>query len=204
MRRGCHAVTGYVAQMDVITWIRDDLVALQARLDQGVIRHVPADRWRHQVDGGGSTLHHLLLHLTRHHDLAVQTAITDRPPLFLEHQHALGLQHLPVTVGLAEAEDRDATAIIDHDALLAYAEATVANTLAWVGHTGSLALDTVPPTSHRLTTLAHVDVDRFDWLHRMWADRPVAWLVQWPVIGHGNAHIGEMVSIRNRMGLSPF
>jgi hypothetical protein len=29
-------------------------------------------------------------------------------------------------------------------------------------------------------------------------------MVQWPVIGHTNTHVGEMVSIRNRMGLSPF
>jgi hypothetical protein len=32
----------------------------------------------------------------------------------------------------------------------------------------------------------------------------VAWLVQWPVIGHGNAHVGEMISVRNRLGYSPF
>jgi hypothetical protein len=30
------------------------------------------------------------------------------------------------------------------------------------------------------------------------------WFVQWPVIGHGNAHVGEGISLRNRMGLSPF
>jgi hypothetical protein len=38
----------------------------------------------------------------------------------------------------------------------------------------------------------------------MWADRPVAWFLQWPVVGHANAHVGEGISIRNRMGLSPF
>ena len=38
----------------------------------------------------------------------------------------------------------------------------------------------------------------------MWLDRPVWWLLQWPVLGHGNAHVGEAISVRNRMGLSPF
>ena len=42
------------------------------------------------------------------------------------------------------------------------------------------------------------------WLHRMWSDKPVWWLLQWPVIGHGHAHVGEAISVRNRMGLSPF
>jgi hypothetical protein len=49
-----------------------------------------------------------------------------------------------------------------------------------------------------------LSVGEVDWLHRMWADKPVWWLVQWPVVGHGHAHVGEAISVRNRMGLSPF
>lgn len=190
--------------MDLIAWIRSDLDALDARLQGGVVRQVPPDRWGEQADGGGSTLHHLLFHLTRHHDLAVATVIGDRPPLFLEHRRALGLDDLPITVGVAEAEDRDATGGIVHDALLAYAAATVDHTRAWLDRIGTLALDTTPPASHRLATLAEIPTDHYGWLHEMWAGKPVSWFLQWPVIGHGNAHVGEMVSIRNRMGLSPF
>jgi len=32
----------------------------------------------------------------------------------------------------------------------------------------------------------------------------VWWFLQWPVLGHGHAHVGEAISVRNRMGLSPF
>ena len=46
--------------------------------------------------------------------------------------------------------------------------------------------------------------DDADWLHDMWTDKPVGWFVQWECIGHGHTHVGEMVSVRNRMGLSPF
>jgi hypothetical protein len=190
--------------MDVITWIGTDLAALAQRFEAGIVRHVPVERWGEQVDGGGSTLHHLLLHLTRHHDLAVATAIADRPPLFVDHRAAMGLDHLALVVGVSEGEDRLATAGIRHDALLAYATAVRAATEELLVRIDSLALDTVPPTSDRLATLAGLPTDRFDWLHHMWDGRSVAWLLQWPVIGHGNAHVGEMVSIRNRMGLSPF
>lgn len=197
-------LAGYGRGMDLIAWIRSDLDALEARFQGGIVRQVPPARWGEQIDGGGSTLHHLLLHLTRHHDLAVRTVIGGHPPRFLDHRTPLGLAHLPPTVGIAEAEDRGATGDVDHDALLAFAAATVDHTRAWLDHVGSLALDTVPPASHRLATLAEIPDDHYGWLHEMWAGKTVAWLLQWPVIGHGNAHVGEMVSIRNRMGLSPF
>jgi hypothetical protein len=51
---------------------------------------------------------------------------------------------------------------------------------------------------------AELSTQDVGWLHRMWSDKPVWWLVQWPIIGHGHAHVGEAISVRNRMGLSPF
>jgi hypothetical protein len=88
--------------------------------------------------------------------------------------------------------------------LVAYLEAVFDETAAWLANVGTAMLDTVPETSRRLTHKAGLSVDDVDWLHRMWTDKPVWWLVQWPVIGHGHAHVGEAISIRNRMGLSPF
>jgi hypothetical protein len=67
-----------------------------------------------------------------------------------------------------------------------------------------MALDTVPDTERRLTQVAGLDPDELGWLVRMWQGRTVSWLVQWPMLGHVNAHTGEAVSVRNRLGLSPF
>jgi hypothetical protein len=190
--------------VNLISWIRNDVDAAQARLQGGIIRLVPAERWGDTVDGGGSTLHHLLLHLTRHHDLAVNTVIRDRPPLYLAHRTAMGLDHLGSAVGVSEAEDRGATAGIHHDALLAYAQATFDGTRHWLDGIGAMVLDTESEATTRLAEHADIDADRYGWLHDMWSAKPVSWMVQWPVIGHTNTHLGEMVSIRNRMGLSPF
>jgi hypothetical protein len=38
----------------------------------------------------------------------------------------------------------------------------------------------------------------------MWKDKPVGWFAQWEAIGHRLNHLGEMVSVRSRLGLSPF
>ena len=42
------------------------------------------------------------------------------------------------------------------------------------------------------------------WLYAMWRDKPGAWFVQWEAIGHVQGHVGEMISVRSRLGLSPF
>jgi hypothetical protein len=64
-------------------------------------------------------------------------------------------------------------------------------------------LEVIPDTAAALAQ-AGVPVDTFDWLYRLWSDKPASFLVRWPLIGHVTTHVGEMVATRNRMGLSPF
>ena len=190
--------------MNVHTWIANDLASVQCKLNDSVLSVVPKQRWVEQVDDGGSSIAHLLLHIARHHDLAVTTVIRHHPPLFTAHRDALGLADAAPSAGLSEREDTALTARVALDPLLTYVDAVFDETRAWIGTVGTLALDTVPDTDRRLTELATLTVDDVGWLHRMWNNKPVSWLVQWPVIGHGHAHVGEAISVRNRMGLSPF
>ncbi len=190
--------------MDVHTWIVNDLESVRSKLTESVLTVVPAHRWIERVDSGGSSITHLLLHVARHQDLAVATAIRNRPPLFTAHSAALGLADAPSSVGLPERENPTLTAAIPVDPLVAYFDAVFAATKAWLDDVGTMAFDTVPSTSRRLAGKAGLSTDEVGWLHRMWTGKPVWWLVQWPVIGHGHAHAGEAISVRNRMGLSPF
>jgi hypothetical protein len=43
---------------------------------------------------------------------------------------------------------------------------------------------TVPDASGGLIR-AGIGPSEFGWLHRMWQDKPAAWLVRWPLLGHG-------------------
>ena len=190
--------------MDAHTWIANDLESVCSKLTDSVLSVVPRQRWVEQVDDGGSSIAHLLLHMARHHDLAATTAIRNRPPLFTAHRGALGLESARASTGLEEREDPTVTRALPHDSLLAYLDSVFASTRAWLGSVGTMAFDTVPATSRRLETKAGLSVDEVGWLHKMWADKPVWWLVQWPIVGHGHAHVGEAISVRNRMGLSPF
>jgi hypothetical protein len=190
--------------MDVHTWIANDLHSIRNKLADSVLSVVPRQRWVEQTDGGGSSITHLLLHVARHQDLAVTTAVRDHAPLYAAHRHGLGLDDAATSAGLPEREDPAISAIVPIDSLVSYVDAVFDATGAWLDDVGTMALDTVANTSQRLIDKADLGVDEVGWLHRMWADKPVWWLVQWPVIGHGHAHVGEAISIRNRMGLSPF
>jgi hypothetical protein len=190
--------------MDLQQWISSDLAAVRSKLFDSVAALVPNERWHEQADAGGATIAGLLLHIARHQDLAVHVAVRDHEPLFAVHRHQLGLGGAPIGVGLSEAEDRASTSLVPTDALVHYVNAVFDATSAWLLRLGTMVLDTVPDTSLHLTRRAGITEAEFPWLHRMWGGQPIWWFVQWPVIGHANAHVGEGISIRNRMGLSPF
>ena len=119
----------------------------------------PATRWVEQVDGGGSSLAHLLLHVARHQDLAVTTAIRNHPPLFDEHRQRSGLADAPASAGLAEREDprRHGGCPADRAARLLQRRVRRHRRLARPSR--PMALDTVPATSHRLAAKAGLTTD---------------------------------------------
>ena len=190
--------------MDLHQWIVADLASIRTRLFEGVLGIVPSARWAEQVDGGGGTLSGLVLHLARHHDLAVNTVIRGEQPVFTAHLEALGLAGAGPAIGISEAEDRSHTAHIPPAALLAYANAVFDTTATWLPTLDRDSFDLQPNTGHRLTQHAGLDEAELPWLYSMWSAKPVWWMLQWPVLAHGHTHTGEATSLRNRMGLSPF
>ena len=181
----------------------NDLRSIRAKMTDSVLSVVPRQRWVEQADDGGSSIAHLVLHVARHHDLALTTAIRNKPRSSMPTAPPWPLRCSPGG-GSARAGGPRVSVVLPLDALVEYFDAVFDATAAWLGDVGTMMFDTVPDTSHRLAHKARLSVDDVDWLHRMWSDQPVSWLVQWPIVGHGQAHVGEAISVRNRMGLSPF
>jgi hypothetical protein len=193
---------GYRAIVDLHAWMLNDVADVRRKLG-GILGAVPSTEWTTPAPGGGPSLAHLALHLARHQDLAVTTAIRDRPPLYLDHRGALGLADAPAWVDLGEDEEPEVIGALDLGALTSYVDAVFDATTAWLDEHGSMVLDTVPDTAWRLHELAEIP-DSLDWLVSMWSGRPVWWLLQWPVIGHGHAHVGQAGVVRNVLGFNPF
>lgn len=188
--------------MNVREWMLADHADVRERFLRGVAAHVPTSRWTEHADGGGSTIAWLLLHHSFHQDLAINTAVRDRAPVLDQWRSRLGLDGFSPATGLPEAEDPAVVAALDVDALAEYAAAVHDGTQQWMGEFATSALDTFTDAPERLTRVG-VRADQVGWLHGMWAGKPVSWFVRWEAIGHGHTHVGEMVSVRNRMGLSP-
>jgi len=190
--------------MDLRAYLLDALGDLRGRLFGSVIEYVPPQRWVEQTDGGGSSISWLLLHLARHQDLAVTTVIRNQPPLFLAERDAMGLGAMPTWAGLSETEDRAVSGAPSPDALINYVVGVFSGTKKWMGRLSAMAMDSVPDTPRRLEKHALLPRDEVPWLYDNWTGKTVNWFVQGTVLGHGHAHVGEAISVRNRMGLSPF
>jgi hypothetical protein len=190
--------------MDLRTWILADHEAIGTRFATTVADHVPRDRWRERAGEGGSSIASLLYHMALHEDLAITTVVGAEPPLLERHRDDLGLQGAAPQAGVGETEDPTLTDRIDLDALAVYWRHVRNHTVSWLATADLATLDDVPPASDRVARLAGLGDDEVPWLHRMWTDRPVHFFVRWEALGHPQGHLGEMISLRSRLGLSPF
>lgn len=182
-------------------WIEADLDRLWARVHDSVLGVVPADRWTEHADDGGSSLAFLVWHVARHHDLAVNAVVRGTPQVLEQFGELSRLGDPPL--GLAEQEPAELAERLDPVELVAYFDTVGEATRRWLADVDLAVLAGVPDASAALGR-AGVPEAELGWLHGMWADQPASFFVQWEAVGHGINHLGEMVSIRNRMGLSPF
>lgn len=187
--------------MDLRRWIDDELALVADRVTTQVLDLVPLER-RSEPIGAGSSITFLLWHIARHHDLAINTALLGRSQVLADHP-SVAAGAVPVWAGLPEAEDHDLTATLDPHAVASYHSAVIDSTRAWLADADLDILDWAIDAPAALAA-AGVDEAGFPWLHRMWSGKTGAFFVQWEAVGHQVNHLGEMVAVRNRMGLSPF
>jgi len=190
--------------MELRDWIKAEHDGLRTRFGQSISAHVPVSRWRERAGEGGSSIAWLVLHTAWHEDLAMRAVVKGDKPLMTTWRPDLGLEKVPPAGGLGEAEQEDITAAVDLEALGAYATAVHDGTTTWLDGADLTVLDTVPAAGARITDLADVTVDAVPWLHAMWDAKSTGWFVQWEAVGHVQGHLGEMISVRSRLGLSPF
>jgi hypothetical protein len=189
--------------VDLRHWILADHGSTAARFEQAVGAHVPTDRWKERAGGDGASIAWLLLHLSYHQDLALNSVVLGRPPLLADHRQGLGLVGTAAHDGLGEAELPAVTAALDLDALSHYA-ATVHRTTG--EHLATADLDHLDDEVllDGLADLSGVGAQAVPWLYAMWTGKTAGWMVRWEAIGHVHGHVAEMISVRGRLGLNPF
>lgn len=192
----------YHADMDLRSWIVRDLESLRARLYNGVLALIPPDRMAERVDGGGIAPVYVVWHAARHQDLAVNGVLRGTDEVVARWLDRVGVDGESWR-GLAEAEDLDLVPRLDPEAVGSYCLAVIDETIAWTTDGDLGVLDSLPDSAAALRRIG-APPDRFDWLYSMWDGKPGHFFLAWEATGHGYNHLGELISIRNRMGLSPF
>ncbi len=188
--------------MDLGQWIVNDLRTLASRLEGGVLGLIPPERLRERADNGGIASIYVLWHLARHHDVAINGVIRNTAAVVENWTDRLGIG-TDLWRGLAEAEDTDLVDILDPEAVGGYTLNVITSTANWLESNGIPDLVATPDTTAALQAI-NTPEDRFGWLYKMWEGQTTAWFLQWSAVGHGMNHLGELISIRNRLGLSPF
>ena len=189
--------------MDLRGWIATEHDGVRSRFEQSVRDVVPLEQWVERP-GGGSSIAYLVFHTTYHQDIAVASVLAGEVPLRTAWAEQLGLDGVPADQGLGESEVRELTEVMALDHLDAYAEAVTRRSREILDRLALDVLDSVPDSAKGLGEIAGVSDDAAPWLFRMWHGKPASFFVSWEDIGHGLNHLGEMVSVRNRLGLSPF
>lgn len=188
--------------MDLRRWIVADHASWRARLDSSVLDLVPRERWLERVSDTSSSVTSLLFHVARHEDVAINAVVRAADPLLGDWVDRLGAG-LPPGAGLAEAEDRATVERLDPHAVVGYLDAVHDGTATYLAEVDLATLDDVPDSLAGLHR-AGVPVDDYPWLARLWDGKPVAFHLSWEGIGHPLNHVGELVALRNALGLSPF
>ncbi len=168
----------------------------------GFITTVAAEHWRQPVDGGGVPAVYVAWHAARHHDLAVNRVIRRQGEVLDEWTDRLELNG-DTWRGLAEAEDHELVQQLDPETVGRYLLAVLDHSIDWMTTSELPDLDAVAPSGEALASIG-TPTDRFDWLYTMWEGKPNHFFLAWEAIGHGYNHLGELISLRNRLGLSPF
>jgi len=188
--------------MDLRSWIVDDLNSLRNRLANGVFAIMPPERMAERIDGGGIAPVYVAWHVARHQDVAVNGVLRRSGEVLDDWASRVGIEE-DRWRGLAEAEDLDLVPRLDPEAVGEYYLAVIDETARWAAEGDLSVLDGVPDSAAALERIG-TPADRFDWLYSMWDGKPGQFFLAWEATAHGYNHMGELVSIRNRMGLSPF
>lgn len=189
--------------MDLRTWIADEHASVLTRYEQGVVDLVPVELWKDAVGRGGSSIAYLAFHTTYHADLAVNAVLREQPTVLSTARTELGLAAISAADGLGEAEVPELTAALDVAALQQYVREVHAANQAWLDTLDGSLFERADAGGSAGLAGADVPHAEVPWLYAMWDAKPAAFFVQWEAIGHRLNHVGEMVSVRNRLGLSP-
>jgi hypothetical protein len=163
------------------------------RLEEADLRASP--------DGLCSIVWHIW-HMTRIEDVTANTLLRGQAEMLDRGGWLarLGVEARHVGTGDTDEEVRGFSEQVDVAALLAYREAVGRETRAWVRDLDFATLDEVPDVAARVAAAPPIVSERAAWLVRFYTGKSAAFLLGFPINGHGYMHWAEARVTRDRLG----
>ncbi|MCU1478326.1 MAG: hypothetical protein JWQ64_3019 [Subtercola sp.] len=171
-----------------------------SRLRSQILAIVPLDRQLERLPGANSVTW-ITYHVARHAALAL-SVVTETAGIRDPRLNAFEPRATVGGAGLEEMQQPFADSL-DPATVNAFTLSVFADVRSFLETVTESTLDDLPDIEDALDA-AGVEHDTFEWMYRMWADQPVAFLLRWPLASHLTHHVGELTGLRNQMGLSPF
>ena len=186
--------------MNVSDYLVAELDDSVGRLRTQILELVPLDRQLERLPGANSVTW-ITYHVARHAALAL-SIVTGSAGIRDTRLDAFDPRASTGGAGLHEVQ-QPFTDDLDPSTVNDYALQVFADVRVYLQSIEEPELDALLDIEAALDA-AHIEHDTFDWLYRLWADQPIAFLVRWPLTAHLTHHVGELTGMRNQMGLSPF
>ncbi|MEF2977422.1 hypothetical protein [Subtercola sp. YIM 133946] len=206
--------------MDVSQYLVAELDDTVTRLRRQILDIVPLERQLERLPGANSATW-ITFHVARHAALAL-SIVTGTAGIRDPRLAVFDIAGADTTAGVAATDEvaeqlavatrggnglqevqQPFTEALDPATVNAYALGVFADVRRYLSTIEEPELDALLDIEAALD-LAGIEHEQFDWLYRLWADQPVAFLARWPLTGHLTHHVGELTGLRNQMGLSPF
>jgi len=168
-----------------------------ARQRAQVLDIVPLERWSERLPLSNSLAWNLF-HTARHAELALRIV---SPESRLPDAAAVQ-REVPAGGGLQEVQQPWFDASVG-EGLADYNAEVFARVGEYLRGVDEAELDRTPLAAEVLDTEL-AGAEGLEWLRAQWNGRPVSLFVQWPLTVHLAHHVGEAITYRNQMGLSPF
>lgn len=191
--------------MDLIRWIRGQHRGVRGFFEASVYSVLSPDQLRQRPGGIGNSVAWLMWHLARTEDAIVNSIIRGEKQVLLGDGWIdnLGVDVTNIGTGLGDDEVEAISAGMDIEACNGYWKTVADQTSEWLKTIGPEALEEVPDMQARIATIPAMiaGADNAN-ATSFWTGRSAGYLLGGTVISHGYIHVGEMNSIRGRIGVS--
>lgn len=188
--------------MDLMKWIVAQHRGVRGAFNATVSSMVTHDQMKLRHRDEGNSIAWVMWHMARTEDVIVNAIIRGQPQLADRDAWAakIGFEDQRIGTGFGDVEVEDFGKSVDVAALDLYWQAVAESTTAWLKSIDPAKLEEVPDTD---AVAARLPEDTFGANNaglQFWGASSAGRLIGGPVISHGYMHVGEMMTIRSRLG----